>query len=313
MTVYTSISDMTGGNPVALTNVVAKTFKTHNTLISSGIATTSPEVDVLMNGGSKVQTLTMINKVDTSKYNHSSDNYDEKGEVGKITAGRYTVLRQDLNWGWGYTDLMQIVTKYNIRAGLAGAIPMFWNEVFERIAVNSARGAIASNASLTSGSATTAFSLELLIDGATDFDGDLQTIVVSKKTEAKLKKMNINAYTAAGKTDLNVANFAGYNVLVSRDIADTEALIFGNGALAFGFGATPGLIPVEYKRDADAGNGGGGEILRVRQSGVCTPQGFSYKGSVKPDLVELATAEKWELAPAFNLNEIAMRRVVFKA
>lgn len=310
MTTQTQISDLVA-SPGVLSNIVRKNYATNNTLIASGIATTGPEVDLLMTGGSQIQQLNFVNKVDTSTYNHSSDNYDQKGAVGKITAAPYMALRQDLNWGWAYTDLVRLITKYDIKGGLVSAIPMFWAEVGENIAVASLRGAIASEADLTIGDGTDPFSLELFVDAATDFDGDLQNIIVSPKGKAKLQKLNINAYRPAGETNLNVDNFAGYNILVSKHVGDNEAIVGGNGALAFSSGLVTGTVGMEVERDASAGNGGGGEILRTRNSVVIAPQGLSYVGAAKPTLATLADADSWERKAA--LSDIGFRLVKFAA
>ena len=320
MTVQTRIADLVA-NPGVLSNVVAKTYRTNNTLTASGIATTGPEVDLLMNGGSQLQGLNFVNKVDTTNYNQSSDDYDEKGPVGKITASPYMALRQDLNWGWAYTDLVRIITKYDVRGGLMSAIPLFWNEVGENIAIASLRGAIGSDAALTINNSTVPLDLNMLVDAGTGFDGDLKNIVVNPKGKAKLQKLNINAYVPAKQTDLNVDNFAGYNVFVSKALADNEMIVAADGALAFSSGLVPGTIGMEIGRDLNAGNGGGGEILRTRNSVVVAPQGMGYKGSVKPNIgsdsaagtygASLANPANW--ARVANLTDIAFRMVKFKA
>lgn len=317
----TRIADLVP-NPTTLATVVAKTYAAKNTLITSGLAATGPEVDLLMSGGSQVQGLSFINKVDTTQYNHSSDDYDQKGAVGKITAGRYMALRQDLNWGWATTDLVRMITKFYPTGYVEQAIPLFWNEVGENIATASLMGAIGSNAALTINNSTKALSLEMLVDAETAFRGGATNIVVNRRGEAAFKKLNINAYVPAKETDLNVANFSGYNLFVKEDLADGEMLVGGNGAVAFASGVIPGTIPMEISRSADAGNGGGGEILRTRRSFVVAPQGFNYKGSIAPNLLastddnaaafanSLRNPANWEATG--DLEDIAVRLVKFK-
>lgn len=309
MTIQTRIADLVP-NPAMLANVVGRTYATKNSLVTSGIATTGPEVDLLMSGGSHVQGLSFINKVDTTQYNHGSDDYDQKGAVGKITAGRYSALRQDVNWGWATTDLVRMITKFAPTAYVEQAIPLFWGEVGENMATAALLGAIASDASLTLGLATTVLSLDMLVDAGTDFKGGIQNIIVNRKTEAKFKKMNINAYVPAKDTDLNVANFAGYNLFVKDDLADGELIIAGNGALAFATGVVPGTVPMVITRSEDAGNGQGGEVLRTRRSFVVAPQGFDYKGSTSPSLATLADAASW--SKVADRDDVAFRLVKFK-
>lgn len=310
MTTQTRISDLVP-NPGVLANVVAKAYATKNTLIASGLATTGPEVDALMAGGSQKQELTFINKVDTTQYNHASDDYDQKGAVGKISADGYMALRQDLNWGWATTDLVRMITRFAPTGYVEQAIPLYWGEVGEHIATASMRGAIAANADLTLDLSTDALSLAMLVDAGTAFKGGIQTIITNRKGEAEFKKLNINAYVSAKNTDLNVANFAGYNHLVKDDLADGEMLVGGNGALAFGTGVIAGSVPMVITRSEDAGNGQGGEVLRTRRSFVVAPQGVSYKGPTAPSLAALATGTNWEVVG--DLDDVAFRLVKFKA
>lgn len=310
MTIQTRIADLVP-NAGVLANVVAKTYATKNTLVTSGLATTGPEVDLLMSGGSQIQGLSYVNKVDTTQYNHSTDDYDQKGAVGKITAGRYSALRQDLNWGWATTDLVRMITKFAPTGYVEQAIPLFWGEVGENIATASMMGAIASNAGMTIGDGTDALGLELLVDAGTDFKGGVQNIIVNRKGEAAFKKLNINAYVSAKQTDLNVAQFAGYNLFVKEDLADGEMLVAGNGALAFATGVIPGQVPMVVTRSEDAGNGGGGEVLRTRRSFVVAPQGFDYKGTTAPSLANLSAAASWSLVG--DLDDVAFRLVKFAA
>lgn len=109
MTIQTRIADL-APNPAVLSNIVIKNYKAKNSLVTSGVAVTGPEVDLLMSGGSQIQGLTFVNKVDTTQFNYSSDDFDEKGATGKITGAGYSALRHDLNWGWAYTDLVRVRT-----------------------------------------------------------------------------------------------------------------------------------------------------------------------------------------------------------
>jgi len=294
MTTQTRIADLVA-NPGVLSNVVTQAFRVKNSLITSGVAVGGPEVDMLMTGGSQMQGLNFINKVDTSTFNYSSDDFDEKGPVGKITAGSYMALRHDINWGWAYTDLVKMITKYDVRGGLVSAIPMYWSEVAENLAVASMKGVLAKTAALTTGAVADAFDLDKLIDAASTMDDPRaqKTLFISRKTLAKLQKANRNAYVPAADTDLGFDQFAGYNLIITETFGDNLTVVAQNGALAFGAGLVPGEVGMEIDRDPNAGNGGGGEILRTRLSVVVAPQGFSYTGAAKPGITGLATAANW--------------------
>ena len=312
MTTQTRIADLVP-NPGVLSNVVVRSYRANNSLITSGVAVTGPEVDLLMTGGSYIQGLNFINKVDTSTFNYSSDDYDEKGAVGKITASGYMALRHDINWGWAYTDLVRMVTKFDVRGGLQSAIPLFWSEVGENMAVASLKGALAKTPALTSGTATTAFDLDLVIDAAATMDDPRarKTLFLSHKTLAKLQKLNKNAYVPAAETNLGFASFAGYGLILTEAFGDGQIVVAQDGSIAFGAGLVPGTVGMEISRDGDAGNGGGGEILRTRLSIVAAPQGFSYTGAPKPGLTALAAAANWNMVA--DIKDVGFRAIKFQA
>ena len=312
MTIQTQISDLVA-NPGVLSNVVTKTFVTRNALITSGVAVNGPEVDLLMTGGSYIQGLNHINKVDTSTFNYSSDDFDEKGATGKVTASPYMALRHDVNWGWAYTDLVRLVTKYDVNGGLVSAIPMFWSEVAENIAVASMKGALAKTAALTTGLTTEAFDIDKTIDAAATLEDPRSRKVwyLSRRTLAKLQKLNKNAYVPAAQHDFGFATFADNRLVITEAFGDTKIVIAQDGAFAFGAGLVPGTLGMEIARDANAGNGGGGEILRTRLSVVVAPQGFSYIGAAKPGLTALALPANW--SQVASNADVGFRAVQFQA
>jgi hypothetical protein len=302
MTIQTRIADLVP-NPTVLSNVIVKNFRAKNSLISSGVAVTGPEVDLLMSGGSATQGLSFVNKVDTSTFNYGSDDFDEKGPTGKITASNYMALRHDLNWGWAYTDLVKIITKYDVRAGLTSAIPLYWSEVGENIAIASMKGALAKTAALTTGAVTDTFDLKSIVSVSATMDDprSRKTLFMSNKTFAKLQLSNIGTVgVQASDAQLNVQTYAGYNVVLTEAFGDQMTLVAQEGAIAFSAGLVPFEVGAEICRDGNAGNGQGGEILRTRLSIVAAPQGFSYTGAAKPGLAGLALPANWTQSETDN-------------
>lgn len=309
MTIQTRIADLVA-NPTALSNVVVKAYKARNSLIASGVATTGPEVDLLMTGGSAVQSLAFVNKVDSSTFNYSSDDFDEKGATGKIGASNYMALRHDINWGWAYTDLVRMITKFDPRVGITSAIPLFWSEVGENIAVASMKGVLAKVPALTTGAVADAFDLKNVVKVSATMDDprSKKTMFMSNATFAKLQVGQIGTVgVQASDVDLNVQTFAGYNVILTEAFGDQMTVIAQAGALAFSAGLIPGTTGMEIGRDVNAGNGGGGEILRTRLSIVAAPQGFSYTGAIKPGTAGLLLPANW------TQSENDLRYIGFRA
>jgi len=189
-----------------------------------------------------------------------------------------------------------MITKYDVKGGLVSAIPMYWSEVGENMAVASMKGALAKATTLTSGVVTDAFNPDAFIDAAATMDDPRaqKTLFVSRKTYAKLQKLQRNDFIAPSAANFNIGRFEGYNLIITEAFGDTKTVIATEGALVFASGLIPGTTGMEIIRDGNAGNGGGGEILRTRLSLVPgMPQGFSYSGAIKPTLAQLATAANW--------------------
>ena len=181
------------------------------------------------------------------------------------------------------------------------------------MAVASLKGALAKTPALTSGTATTAFDLDLVIDAAATMDDPRarKTLFLSHKTLAKLQKLNKNAYVPAAETNLGFASFAGYGLILTEAFGDGQIVVAQDGSIAFGAGLVPGTVGMEISRDGDAGNGGGGEILRTRLSIVAAPQGFSYTGAPKPGLTALAAAANWNMVA--DIKDVGFRAIKFQA
>jgi hypothetical protein len=71
-------------------------------------------------------------------------------------------------------------------------------------------------------------------------------------------------------------------------------VLFGNGA--FGYGEGTPEVPMEVKREALQGNGGGVEYIGERKTWTLHPFGFQATGTPAADsfsLTELAAAASW--------------------
>jgi hypothetical protein len=277
-----------------------------NPLITSGLAISAPEFTALANGGSRKATIAFLNPLDSSAYNLASDDINQMGDVGKMTAGEFTALRHDLNYGFGTADLARMVTLYNAENGIAEGIAQYWNGVLQRRAAATLKGIKASTSALTigvAGASAVDFSLDLVIDAATDagmYANQFNVLIVSPVTQAKLKKMEKNSYIPASQTNIDFDTWAGYRIIVDQTFGNEVSVIARAGALAFGLGNPAGMIPFEVERLANAGNGQGADILHTRRSAVLHPQGFNYKGASSPTeattSTNLAHAGSWELA-----------------
>jgi hypothetical protein len=293
----TRITDLVPSEKL-LGNTVNMLLRTENELARAGILANSPEIDAAASAmGPRKAFIPFLNPLDATVVNYSTDDITDAGDVGKLTADEFCAVRHDVNYAWGTSDLTRMVTQYEAMGGISAGLADYWMKILKRQAENAL---LAAGSKFTFGAGTDAFSLELLIDAAATkgiYADRLTAIVVSPLTYAKMQKMNAgNNFVPASATDLGFAQFAGFNVIKSARVGNTDSILVGTGALAVGYGTVP--VPIEIERVANGGNGGGGDILHSRQSLIVHPQGLSYGAlSGNPELMDdIADGSLWTVA-----------------
>lgn len=304
------------GTEKRLTNTINYLLSTTNELVTSGLAVQGTETAALMAGGPRKGSLPFLAPLDSTQVNVSTDDITEDGDVGKMTADEFSVLRQDLNYGWGYADLTRMITQFDVRGGIGAGIAQYWNDVTKARAISALKGALAAGgADLTSGVNTADIGLAAIVKAAATADvyaDRFDILIVSPVTKAKLQMADQNQFVPASKTDIGLDTYAGkYKVVVSNAFGDGVSVLARSGALAYAVGTVPYEIAEEVERLANKGKGGGAEILHSRRSMVAHPQGFNYGGTVAPAKADLEDASKWSLAvPAV---QVPFRKIVHKA
>lgn len=287
-----------------------------NALVTSGLVATSPAVDAVAAGGPRKASIPFLNPLQTvdtgvAVVNVSNDDITDQGNVSKLTGDEFTVLRHDLNNAWGYNDLATMVTRYNAQGGISAGIGTYWQSIEMHIAMKSILGCIGTNVGLTFDEADTdPFSYEMVVDAAATggiYADAFDVLAVSPKTYAKMRKDQAG-FTAGADTASRFDEWYGFKLIKTKVFGDNKTLLARSGALARGEGVPAGLVSLEIERLANAGNGGGSNILHSRRSIVLHPQGFSYKGAVGVAPAALATSSNWELA-VDDLEQIGFRMI----
>lgn len=293
----TTIADLVPSEKV-LGQTVKVLMDETNALINSGIVARGPEVNAVANGGPRKASIPFLNPLATDDYNIGSDDINDAGNVGKLTADEFSVIKHVLNYGWGASDLARMVTQYDAKGGIAAGIAQYWNTIFQKIAVAAMTGALAADADLTVGDGTDPLALDLVIDAKVtggQYMNMFDTLIVSPVTYGKLAKANSSDFIPAAKTDIGFDIWAGLKLIVDTSFGNTSSILARSGALAFGTGSV--LNPLEIERVANGGNGQGAEILHSRQAVVIHPQGFNYAATnVAPTTTVIADDASWTLA-----------------
>lgn len=251
-----------------------------NELVNSGLTARTQDVDAVAGGGPRKASIQYINPLGTDEVNYSTDNILDEGNIGSMTADEYMVLRHDMNYGWGFTDLTRMVTQYDAQGGIRAGIAQYWASIYMKVLTSTLKGV---KAVVGETAVTGDFDMAAIYDEAAKaglLQDQFNVLMVSPARYAKLQAQEANGFIPKSKTDTNIANYQGFNVLRTTTLTADEVTIGRMGALAFGEGVPSGLITTEIERRANGGNGGGADILHSRRSFVVHPQGFGYKGPI---------------------------------
>ena len=320
MTITSStIQNLVGLTERAFGETVNVLLKDSNTILNSGLAISTPVVDTLAGGKSRVASLDYINPLPTDGVNYSSDDINADGDVMGTTGGTFMARRDDLNIGIGFTDLAAAVTKWDGKGAAPAMLADAWDSRYNAIAVSTINGALKVNTGLTyTSKAGVSLYEAAMLAGATagTFADEFDILIVHPVDYAKMRIDNKIPFIPASQTESRFAEWAGFKLVKSKAVAAGAPIMARRGALAFGVGLPSPFIETEYQRLANKGSGGGADILHSRRSITCQPQGFSWKGGVAPTVLKVGTtapaietASNWEMILS-DIEQIGFRKIV---
>lgn len=247
--------------------------------------------------------------------NISTDNGPDS-TPDNIQAASEVQIRLSRNKSWGSADLT---------AALIGNDPM--NAIANRVAdwrmrrlqsawLATMKGVFATNDAAPAGGSThTAKDLTLDISTATgnaakfsasafisatglmgDSMGDLTLVMMHSIVYQQLQRLNLIDFIPDSRGEVNIAYYMGREVIVDDGMPNAGGVfhtyLVGTGATALGVGSPK--VPVEVKRNPEANNGAGEEVLFNRWEWIIHPVGHAWKGTNAskggPTNVELSTA-----------------------
>ena len=151
-------------------------------------------------------------------------------------------------------------------------------------------------------------SAEAVIDAvgtAGDHHEMFRTIAMHSTPYFRLVKLELIDFIADSKGELTIPTYLGKTVVVDDSLTPRDGttsgsvyttLLFAGGAVAYGSG-TP-LQPSELERVANAGYGGGQDILHSRVTEIVHPYGFTFDTTApagqSATYAKLATAANWD-------------------
>jgi hypothetical protein len=278
-------------------------------IISSGAAVRDTLLDQNLAGGGLTFNVPSFKDLDNETENVSSDDADDRFTAGsansapkKTGAAQETAVRLSRNQSWSSADLASALTGRDPMDSIAGLVAGYWARRQQAAFIATMTGVFADNDAAPVGSehvlgdltndvsgatylkGVTDFSASAFIDAAVtmgDSMGDLSMIAVHSIVYARMQKNQLIDFIPDARGETQIPTFLGRTVIVDDGITSSSGVfhtwLFGAGAVRLGMGSPK--VPTETKRDPDAGNGGGSEILYNRVEWAIHPAGHRYIGT----------------------------------
>lgn len=302
-----------------------------NAFIASGVISDNSELTDMASIGGRIGEMPSYNPIGKTEPNYSSDNPSSNSTPKKIGTSLQHWRLAIMNDSWSTMNLARELALSDPVTAITNSISDFWVTIEQTRLIRSCLGVMADNIANDSGDMVYSIATDSA-DAITDAErisgdsvilasatmGDKQTefvaIAVHGVVFAHMRKLNqIDYVTAADQ----VTRFAMYQnmILIVDDglpaIAGTNRITYTSilfKADAFGMGRGKVLVPSEVKRNPEAGDGGGEEVIHSRESVIIHPYGLDFTSSsvagVTPTWAELATTANWNRV--FNRKNIGM-------
>lgn len=300
-----------------------------NAFISSGIVMMDPVISGMASTGGNFGELPFFAPLTTEEPNYSTDDPTTDSTPAKITSKKMKYRLASQNKSWSVMDISRELGLSDPVGAITGRIGQYWATNNEKRVIATARGVIADNIANDSG--------DMVFD-ISAADGDAVTDANKADADAI-----IDTIQTMGDHGKNLGAIAMHSVVKTRldkqDLIDTVkdsdgmpvgeyyrnlrvvvddslvgitygtpskvyyyTMLFGGGQFRAGEGKV--MVPSEYLRRPDAGNGGGEERIYSRRSDIIHPAGFTFTDTT----VAGQSATQAELALPANWDRVMERK-----
>lgn len=314
-------------NPVTFGRRTQEAQLQLNRFLRSGVAVQDPLLAAQIAQGGNTGEVTRYKGLTFHEPNYSTDNPATKSTPDNISNDKMRFRSAQRNNSWSTMDLARELALEDPVGAITGRIGAFWSQDDEQRLFSIFTGILADNVANDSG--------DMLINVATDAAaavtdaerigggrvidtlqtmGDhkdaLKVLSIHSKIHARLQTQNLITFLPNNAQDIGFGTYMGKTLLVDDSlpaVAGTNritytCIMFGGGCVGYADGKV--VTPSEFKRDPDAGNGGGQDTIFSRVHNVMAPYGFDFTGAS----VAGQSATYAELKLAANWNRIDQRK-----
>lgn len=289
--------------PTKFNKYVIEKSMVKSALFQSGIVQNTPEFDALATGGGKT--------IEMPYWKAITGNSEVLSDTNALTSKKTSadhdtavMLRRGVSWDCN--DLAGILAGDDPMAAIGDQVADFWVRDMQDTLISLLKGAFLSTALLASNvkDVTSASGVARMFTASTFIDacqllGDAQDslsgIILHSSTRAVLAKADLITTIRDSEGKVVMETFMGKRVICDDrcPVSTTTftSYIFGPGAIAFGNGVAK--LPIEFARDAQAGN----DIIVSRRHYIMHPRGVAFTSSSvagsSPTNLELEMAANW--------------------
>jgi hypothetical protein len=328
----TQISDVVV--PEVFTPYVQQLSEEKSRLIQAGVLTRDAQLDQAIAGGGLTFNVPSFKDLDNETERVSTDGPgpDYTGGAApdplKTGTSQEIAVRLSRNNSWSSADLTAALAGADPMASIGSRVANYWARRLQAAFVATMNGVIADNVAndssdyvndvsgLSYTAGVTDFSAEAFLDAALtmgDSMEDLVAVMVHSVVYNRMQKNNLIDFIPDARGETMIPTFLGRQVVVDDGMPRTgnvyDTWLFGFNAVALGVGSPK--VPTEVKRDADAGNGGGADILFNRIEWTIHPRGHAYTGT-SPNGGPSNAATTNNLAAAGSWNRVYPERKQIK-
>lgn len=309
--------------PTAFNAAVQEAAIEKNGFLASGVLARDSRIDAMVGVGGMVGELPNFNPLTNDEPDYVTDDPANLATPANIATGTQIYRLANQHKSWSTMDLARQLALADPLGAITNRIGHYWAVNSQQRVVSSSMGVLADNVandggdmvvnvSIATGDTAAAANLihaDAVIDAMAtlgDAANNVTAIAMHSVPYTTLQKLQLITFIPDARGEINIPTYLGLRVIVDDNLDVTPAATNGNiytsvlfGAGAFGYGTTPAAQPSELERVANAGNGGGQDIIHSRFNEIIHPQGFAFLSSgitagVSATRAQLDDAAQWD-------------------
>jgi hypothetical protein len=271
-------------------------------LIQSGALVRDPFLDEFLAGGGLTVHAPTMKDLEDDAENVSSDT-GGNSSPNKIGTTQEIAVRCSRNNSWATADLAGTLAGKDPAEAIAQRVGAYWVRRQQAAFIALMKGVFANNAAAPIGTehvlndltfdvkgaafsnGVTNFTSEGFVDATLTMGDSMEELTmcfVHSIVYGRMIKLNLIDFVRDATNTTDIPTYLGRHVVVDDSMPIPaagvfETWLFGRGAVRIGMGSPK--VPVEVKRNPEANNGGGSEVLHNRVEFSLHPAGHAYIGT----------------------------------